>query len=192
MREYSSEALRSAERRVGVLKNRSSIWRWKERARVRMRHTAYVANYPLRLWSRRYQHTDVELSFVLSLGRQELHPKMMLFKLATWLFIRGKKVASFTHFHAHVSDFVFVMTDRWATCEIEASASPLKPYVAMRLKSEKVDNLEVVKRSARIGKSAFRYLAPADPLLSTHEQTQALHEYQSHYPGFARVSCHHL
>lgn len=27
MREYSSEALRSAESRVGVLKNRSSIWR---------------------------------------------------------------------------------------------------------------------------------------------------------------------
>jgi len=38
---------------------------------------------------------------------------------------------------------------------MEAKASPLKPYVVMRDRSENVDSLEVVKRSASIGRSVF-------------------------------------
>lgn len=53
-----------------------------------------------------------------------------------------------TNLQPQLSDFVFVMTDKCTTCEIDASASPLNPYVVIRVKSAKVDNFEVVKRSA--------------------------------------------
>jgi hypothetical protein len=63
-----------------------------------------------------------------------------------------------TNLQAQFSDFVFVMIDKCATCEIEASASPLNPYVEIRLKSAKVESFEVVNRSASMGKSPFWYM----------------------------------
>lgn len=71
-----------------------------------------------------------------------------------------------TNFHAQVSDFVFVTTERCATWDMEASASPRKPYVVMRERSENVDNFEVVNRSARIGKSDFYKCESSDMVLS--------------------------
>lgn len=59
------------------------------------------------------------------------------------------------YFHAQLSSFVFVTTDKCATCEMEARASPRKPYVFNFDKSEKLEIFEVVKRSARMGRSAF-------------------------------------
>ena len=59
-----------------------------------------------------------------------------------------------TYFHAHEFVFVFVTTVIFATYDMDASASPRKPYVVKRDKSENLDNLEVVKRSARIGRSS--------------------------------------
>ena len=59
-----------------------------------------------------------------------------------------------THLHAQASAFVSVMTERFATCEMEASASPRKPYVARRARSEE-ESLDVVKHRARMGRSAF-------------------------------------
>lgn len=44
-----------------------------------------------------------------------------------------------------------------ATWDIEANASPRNPYVVRRERSENEDNLEVVKRSAKIGRSEFYY-----------------------------------
>ena len=41
---------------------------------------------------------------------------------------------------------------------MDANASPLNPYVVMRARSENVDNLEVVKRSANMGRSVFFFL----------------------------------
>jgi hypothetical protein len=38
---------------------------------------------------------------------------------------------------------------------MDASASPRKPYVVKRDKSENVDSFDVVNRSARMGKSVF-------------------------------------
>jgi hypothetical protein len=59
------------------------------------------------------------------------------------------------YFHAHASWAVFVTTDRFATCEIDASASPRKPYVWMRDRSENWASLDVAKRVASSGRSAF-------------------------------------
>ena len=39
--------------------------------------------------------------------------------------------------------------------DIDASASPRNTYVLILVKSENVDSLDVVKRSAKIGKSDF-------------------------------------
>ena len=64
-----------------------------------------------------------------------------------------------THFHAQVSFFVLVITESCATWEIDASASPRNPYVVMRDKSENVDSFDVVKRSAKMGKSVFCIIA---------------------------------
>ena len=60
-----------------------------------------------------------------------------------------------TYFHAQLSVFVFVTTDKCATWDIDASASPRNPYVLILDKSENVDSLDVVKRSAKIGRSDF-------------------------------------
>lgn len=60
-----------------------------------------------------------------------------------------------TYFQAQVSFLVFVTTVRCATCDTDANASPRKPYVVRRDRSENFESLDVVKRSARIGKSAF-------------------------------------
>lgn len=65
------------------------------------------------------------------------------------------KAADQTYFHAQVSVLVLVMTVRWDTYDIDAKASPRNPYVVNLDRSEKVEILEVVKRSARIGKSVF-------------------------------------
>jgi hypothetical protein len=46
-----------------------------------------------------------------------------------------------------------VTTLNRATWDIEANASPRNPYVVRRERSENEDNLEVVKRSAKIGRS---------------------------------------
>lgn len=59
------------------------------------------------------------------------------------------------YFQAQLSVFVFETTERWDTWDIDASASPLKPYVCMCARSEYDDSLDVVKRSARIGRSDF-------------------------------------
>lgn len=59
------------------------------------------------------------------------------------------------YFHAQDSVFVFVTTERCATCDIDANASPRNPYVLICDRSENVDSLEVVNRSARIGRSDF-------------------------------------
>ena len=67
----------------------------------------------------------------------------------------GAALTYATYFHAQVSFFVLVVTVSLATWEIDAKASPLNPYVVIRDRSEKVDIFEVVKRSARMGKSAF-------------------------------------
>jgi len=64
-------------------------------------------------------------------------------------------IDSHTYLQAQGSVFVFVITVRCATWEIDASASPLKPYVVIRERSENVDSFEVVKRSASMGKSDF-------------------------------------
>jgi hypothetical protein len=40
---------------------------------------------------------------------------------------------------------------------MDASASPLNPYVVIRLKSANVESFEVVNRSASMGKSLFYY-----------------------------------
>lgn len=61
----------------------------------------------------------------------------------------------YAHFQAQLSGFVLVMTVRCATYEIEAKASPRNPYVVRRDRSENVDSFEVVKRSARMGRSSF-------------------------------------
>lgn len=50
---------------------------------------------------------------------------------------------------------VFVVTLRCATCETEARASPRNPNVVSLERSENVVNLDVVNRSANIGRSAF-------------------------------------
>jgi hypothetical protein len=60
-----------------------------------------------------------------------------------------------TYFQAQLSVLVFVTTERCATWDIDARASPRNPYVVRRVKSEKVDNLDVVNRSAKIGRSLF-------------------------------------
>ena len=44
-----------------------------------------------------------------------------------------------------------------ATWDIEANASPRNPYVVRRERSENEDNLEVVKRSAKMGRSEVYY-----------------------------------
>ena len=59
-----------------------------------------------------------------------------------------------TYFHAQESVFVFVTTVMFATYDMDASASPRKPYVVSRDRSENLDSLDVVKRSARMGKSS--------------------------------------
>lgn len=61
----------------------------------------------------------------------------------------------FTHFHAHVSSRVLVVTLRCATWLILASASPRKPYVPRDERSSNALILDVVNRSQRIGRSRF-------------------------------------
>ena len=53
------------------------------------------------------------------------------------------------------------MTERWATWEMDAKASPRNPYVVIRDKSSNVDSFDVVNLSARIGKSSFCLGGPA-------------------------------
>ena len=55
-----------------------------------------------------------------------------------------------------------MITDKWATCEIDAKASPRNPYVVNFDKSENVESFEVVNRSASIGKSDFYLSAMLD------------------------------
>lgn len=64
-------------------------------------------------------------------------------------------MAKVAHFQAQVSSLVFVCTVKCATWLILASASPRKPYVLIWLRSSNALILEVVKRSHRIGRSAF-------------------------------------
>ena len=65
------------------------------------------------------------------------------------------RVGKSAYFQAQLSVFVFETTERWETWDMDARASPLKPYVCMRDRSEYEDSFEVVKRSARIGRSDF-------------------------------------
>ena len=44
---------------------------------------------------------------------------------------------------------------RCATCEMDANASPLKPYVLICDRSENFEILDVVNLSAKMRKSAF-------------------------------------
>lgn len=60
-----------------------------------------------------------------------------------------------SHLQAHVDSAVFVRTVKRETKEIEASASPRNPKVAMDFKSSNVESFEVVCRSQRISRSAF-------------------------------------
>ena len=60
-----------------------------------------------------------------------------------------------TNFQACSAAAVLVMTLKWATWDIEANASPRNPYVVRCERSENDDNLEVVKRSANMGRSEF-------------------------------------
>lgn len=101
---------------------------------------------------RRCQHKDEDPPFDLFLNQ----PKRRLHMMLCLKFLKAlKHEGKLTNLQAQASNSVFVMTDKCATCEIDASASPLNPYVVIRLKSAKVDSFEVVKRSASIGKSFF-------------------------------------
>lgn len=73
----------------------------------------------------------------------------------TLSYLQSRKGKLKTHFQAHESFLVFVITLKCATCETDARASPLNPYVVNFDRSENVDSLEVVNRSAKIGKSDF-------------------------------------
>lgn len=57
--------------------------------------------------------------------------------------------------HAHVSSRVMVVIVTCAMCEIDDSASPRKPNVAISCKSSNFLSLDVVKRSQTIDKSSF-------------------------------------
>ena len=69
--------------------------------------------------------------------------------------LTGNMNARAAHFHAHASALVFVTTDRWETYDMDARASPRNPYVCNFSKSEKFEILDVVNRSARMGRSSF-------------------------------------
>jgi len=66
-----------------------------------------------------------------------------------------RRIHPSTNFQAWSPAAVFVMTLKWATWDIEAKASPRNPYVVRWERSENEDNLEVVKRSASMGRSEF-------------------------------------
>lgn len=96
-----------------------------------------------------------------------------------------------TYFQAHVSVLVLVVTERCATCDMDAKASPRKPYVVRRERSENVESLDVVKRSARIGRSAFFNVELSKKKLGQTE-TKVLRGYRIHYLVSAAASNHRL
>ena len=66
-------------------------------------------------------------------------------------------MSSMTNFQACSAGAVFVTTLNRATWDIEAKASPRNPYVVSCERSENEESLEVVKRSAKIGRSELYY-----------------------------------
>lgn len=60
---------------------------------------------------------------------------------------------------------------------MEARASPLKPYVISFARSEKVEILEVVKRSAKIGKSLFYAVSSQNTGNAMDQDGQPAHPY---------------
>lgn len=60
-----------------------------------------------------------------------------------------------------MSFLVFEVIDKWATCDMLAKASPLKPNVAIFCRSSNSVNFEVVNLSQTISKSS---LCIPDPL----------------------------
>jgi hypothetical protein len=91
------------------------------------------------------------------------------------------------YFHAHASWAVFVTTDRFATCEIDASASPRKPYVWMRDRSENWASLDVAKRVASSGRSAFCGSVSQGPRAA--EREGEVRVCRSRCPGSGGASC---
>lgn len=94
------------------------------------------------------------------------------------------------YFHAQESILVFVMTVMSATYDMDARASPRKPYVVRRDRSENLASLEVVKRSARIGKSScYFYVIGGGTQTGMSSYARG---FRTRCLGFGEASCHHL